>query len=333
VVVLSLAILFLLQSTALALSPIQAWRQQYFGTTNNLGNAADGSDPDGDGLINILEYAVGLNPLSASTNPVTTDISTGNLRVTIPRNTNAFDVTLTVEITANLLAPLSWTTNGIIIDQNTAALLRVRDSAPIVGATAKFMRLKIADLDLAEPGVPLNLLLTPGAAGMTVAWNAPATNGGLAINFYSVLVFDGGQLVTSNTTSATSKTINGLTTANYPSGTVGKVYSFRVSAHNAVGYGSAASSSATPKVSYFADNLRGIWTATSCTACHGPSLLPNLTPSGTTDYTSAVNEGTLIYRVPANQAPPHHNGMGAYFSSNSLEYKTLSQWVNDGNLQ
>jgi len=48
------------------LSPLQAWRQQFFGTTANSGTAADTADPDGDGVTNLLEYALGTAPDSAA---------------------------------------------------------------------------------------------------------------------------------------------------------------------------------------------------------------------------------------------------------------------------
>ncbi|MFN0128847.1 MAG: hypothetical protein ACKV19_19420 [Verrucomicrobiales bacterium] len=41
---------------------LTGWRQQNFGTSENTGNAADTADPDGDGVMNLLEYACGMNP-------------------------------------------------------------------------------------------------------------------------------------------------------------------------------------------------------------------------------------------------------------------------------
>ena len=51
-------------------SPLEDWRQTYFGTTANLDDAADTADPDGDGLANLLEYATGTAPDVANASPV-----------------------------------------------------------------------------------------------------------------------------------------------------------------------------------------------------------------------------------------------------------------------
>jgi len=48
---------------------LQAWRQQWFGTTDNSGSAADTYVSSGDGLSNLMKYALGLNPLVFNSNP------------------------------------------------------------------------------------------------------------------------------------------------------------------------------------------------------------------------------------------------------------------------
>ncbi|QJE97252.1 cadherin-like beta sandwich domain-containing protein [Luteolibacter luteus] len=48
------------------LSPLFNWRQLHFATTANTGDAADGSDPDGDGILNLDEYIAGTDPLNRS---------------------------------------------------------------------------------------------------------------------------------------------------------------------------------------------------------------------------------------------------------------------------
>ncbi len=45
------------------ITPLQAWRYEYFETILNSGDAADDADPDFDGICNLLEYALGGNPL------------------------------------------------------------------------------------------------------------------------------------------------------------------------------------------------------------------------------------------------------------------------------
>lgn len=46
------------------------WRQHYFNTTEASGNAADTEDPDGDGQVNLLEFAFGTDPTVGQANVV-----------------------------------------------------------------------------------------------------------------------------------------------------------------------------------------------------------------------------------------------------------------------
>ena len=48
--------------TGTGLTALEAWRNTWFGSTTNTGDAADTFDFDNDGLVNLLEYAFGLNP-------------------------------------------------------------------------------------------------------------------------------------------------------------------------------------------------------------------------------------------------------------------------------
>ncbi|MFA7256269.1 MAG: Ig-like domain-containing protein [Kiritimatiellales bacterium] len=48
---------------AVSLSSKESWREEHFGTIQNSGNASDLSDPDGDLIKNLMEYAFDLNPL------------------------------------------------------------------------------------------------------------------------------------------------------------------------------------------------------------------------------------------------------------------------------
>lgn len=52
--------------TVRVLPRIQDWRQQYFGTTDNTGDAADDADPDHDGITNLMEFGTGTDPTSGA---------------------------------------------------------------------------------------------------------------------------------------------------------------------------------------------------------------------------------------------------------------------------
>ncbi len=128
-------------TTVIALAPIQLWRLQWFGTTADNGTAADSAVTTSDGMPNLLKYALGLDPLVPATNPVVADVNTGYLRLTLPRNPDATDVTFLVEVTGNLASP--FTTNGTTIDQNTPTLLQVHDNDPVASSNSGFIRLHV----------------------------------------------------------------------------------------------------------------------------------------------------------------------------------------------
>lgn len=53
-------------------TPIEIWRQQTLGARANTGPAANNADPDGDGLPNLIEYGLGLEPQSGDRAPAWT---------------------------------------------------------------------------------------------------------------------------------------------------------------------------------------------------------------------------------------------------------------------
>ena len=131
-------------TTITALTPSQSWRYQYFGTTANSGVAADNYIYAGDGLPNLLKYALNLNPLLPAISPLSVDVSTGYLRLTVPRNANANDVTFSVEVNNSALTNESaWTSSGTVVDQNTTSLLQVHDSVPVSQSNEQFIRLRV----------------------------------------------------------------------------------------------------------------------------------------------------------------------------------------------
>lgn len=93
-----------------SMTPVQAWRYSWWGTPDNAGAGADAQDPDADATSNLVEYALGSNPLTADASPLTPFIdAAGRQSVTVslaepPRP----DVTVILEDTPSLLTG-SWT--------------------------------------------------------------------------------------------------------------------------------------------------------------------------------------------------------------------------------
>ena len=82
----------------------------------------------------------------------------------------------------------------------------------------------------AVPGVPTDLVATPGNAQVYLSWTAPSDNGGAIIDYYLVYV---NGVARSDHYATTSTTITGLTND--------QPYSFAITAHNSVGEGSRSS--------------------------------------------------------------------------------------------
>ena len=104
--------------TVTSLLPLAACKQAQFGA--NAGNesiAGDLANPDGDLLVNLLEYALGGNPNSAASapNPVSSVIS-NRVSLTFTRTVANTDVTVTVQGADSLSGPwtdLAQSVNGI----------------------------------------------------------------------------------------------------------------------------------------------------------------------------------------------------------------------------
>jgi hypothetical protein len=141
------------------------WRALYFGTTVNSGLAADGADPDGDGIANLLEYALGLDPTvpdsMAQSAPVM--IQTNGVAwfgCSFVRNTNASDLELSVQV-ANDLGSTTWTslatrTNasgwfgpgaaGEVPGSVNCVRVTVMEPQPLDQAANRFIRLRVRRL-------------------------------------------------------------------------------------------------------------------------------------------------------------------------------------------
>ena len=120
------------------------WRQTHFGSTANTGNAADGADPDQDGLPNLLEYALNLSPNAASRAPAAVQAAGGNLEYTYTRGTAAFNggTTFQVEWSDDLS---TWFTTGVVesLLSDNGTHQQVKATLPAGSGGRRFVRLRV----------------------------------------------------------------------------------------------------------------------------------------------------------------------------------------------
>ena len=129
----------------------EAWRQQYFGSTANAGNAADDFDANANGIKNLLEYALGGDPIGASTGlgvlpQVDVNLS-GKLEIAFVRYVNRNDITLSVEAASAVGG--SWTTLARSTGGNPFVVLEAGASVTDPG-TGNARAVTVTDLYLVD---------------------------------------------------------------------------------------------------------------------------------------------------------------------------------------
>ena len=120
--------------------PFDAWRFAHF-TSLELANSAisgETADPDGDGIPNLIEYALNFNPKSPNLLSAMMENLGGYLAISIPKNPAATDITWNAETTGDLK---SWT--PAVITTNTSTTFEARDTVLRSAASKRFIRLQI----------------------------------------------------------------------------------------------------------------------------------------------------------------------------------------------
>lgn len=120
------------------------WRYQYFQTNDNVAPADAFSDPDGDGMANLLEYATGTvptNPASVAAPSIHLAASGGQVQFTFQRIADPA-IIYQVQAAGELGGAWSdiWSSTGA---DNTAGPVTVTD--PAAASNRRFLRLKITD--------------------------------------------------------------------------------------------------------------------------------------------------------------------------------------------
>lgn len=89
-------------------SPLLAWRNLHFGTSDGTGDAANLADSDGDGLENLIEYALLTSPTQSNPSPFTIASVPGQITLTLGRDPSRNDVSVFIESTSTLTR--AWST-------------------------------------------------------------------------------------------------------------------------------------------------------------------------------------------------------------------------------
>lgn len=126
------------------LTPAAAWRQLWFGSADDSGDAADGADPDGDGIVNLLERAFGLDPTRADRSRLPKGRLDGDVFVMeYRRAVAATDLVFAPEWSQDLA---QWSSDGVL-DSVVSTDGTTETRAATVqrsGRGALFMRLRLA---------------------------------------------------------------------------------------------------------------------------------------------------------------------------------------------
>lgn len=129
------------------LTPYDVWRDENFASGLVNPDAERLADPDRDGWNNLLEFAFGSSATVPQGDLMTHALvpSDGQiyLRLRVPKNALAADLSFVVEATSDPGDPSSWSTGGLVVETHTPTLLQVRDFVPVSPGVRRFMRVRV----------------------------------------------------------------------------------------------------------------------------------------------------------------------------------------------
>jgi hypothetical protein len=132
-------------------TPLEDWLETNFGALAggvSHPDAALDADPDGDGIPNLMEFALRGNPQQprSATLPVTDHVNhSGNvyLRLTVEKNPDATDIRYIVEVSGDLQTWSSVEGSDVHTLLHTISSLVVEDAIPVSPAAPRFIRLRV----------------------------------------------------------------------------------------------------------------------------------------------------------------------------------------------
>jgi hypothetical protein len=125
--------------------PMDAWRSSQFASNAlNASISGDDADPDGDGMSNLLEYALNTNPRSADNNlrPQPSLVG-GYLTLTARRNPTARDVLFCPEVANALNGPWNYGDAYVSGTEEGSNVFKFVDRQPAALSRTRYMRLRV----------------------------------------------------------------------------------------------------------------------------------------------------------------------------------------------
>ncbi|MCH2073770.1 MAG: hypothetical protein MK130_02750, partial [Puniceicoccaceae bacterium] len=101
---------------------------------------ADDEDPDHDGILNLMEYAMGTHPLEQNAAQVSMSYSAGAIAIQYPEVTTRSDVSLVPETSASLEDPAWSTVSATTLD--IAGSKRMQEASLPTSNAKGFLRLR-----------------------------------------------------------------------------------------------------------------------------------------------------------------------------------------------
>ncbi len=124
---------------------LSAWRTQNFGSSANSGNGADLADPDGDGMVNLMEFGLDLDPNKPSPDWGSARNEGLNQTLTYTRRKAALsEVTFSCQWAATPVGP--WSSTGVteLVLSDNGTFQVVKAQVALNSAARKFLKLNVA---------------------------------------------------------------------------------------------------------------------------------------------------------------------------------------------